>query len=273
MENICGIYQIQNTINGKVYVGSAVNIKKRWSTHICQLKSNYHDNKHLQAAWNKYGINMFIFSILEKVPLDLLAKKESQWMHNLQSFNRKKGYNIEIVTGEISRKKFIANETKEKIRLTKLGLKLSEETKQKISTTKKGRSHPTPTSFRKGHITWNKGIPRDEKTKQKLSEISKNWLKTHKNSFKGRRHSQESITKMSSTQKLLFKNGRTSWNKGKKGVMPIPWTKIHGHTEVTKQKIREARAKQIIVHSEETKRKISVGNKGKHFSKTRRGIL
>jgi len=53
-----GIYQIKNTLNGKFYVGSAVNIKQRWSTHISSLNKNNHHSGHLQNAWNKYGVDI-----------------------------------------------------------------------------------------------------------------------------------------------------------------------------------------------------------------------
>lgn len=45
------------------------------------------------------------------------------------------------------------------------------------------------------------------------------------------------------------------------------------HTEETKQKIREARAKQTIIHSEETKKKIGNKNRGKIFSEEHRKKL
>ena len=52
-----GIYKIENKVNGKVYIGQSVNIKKRWKQHKYELNSNNHVNKHLQASWNKYKQN------------------------------------------------------------------------------------------------------------------------------------------------------------------------------------------------------------------------
>lgn len=62
---ICGIYMIINTKNGKRYVGSSINIKKRLWEHRSTLRHNHHDNQHLQNAWNKYGEQAFEYSILE----------------------------------------------------------------------------------------------------------------------------------------------------------------------------------------------------------------
>jgi len=62
-----GIYQIRCLLTGKIYVGSAVDIRARWNHHRDMLKRKKHRNKYLQAAWNKYGENNFECSILELV--------------------------------------------------------------------------------------------------------------------------------------------------------------------------------------------------------------
>src|SRR5271166_1238189 len=60
-----GVYKIINKINGKVYYGSASNsFKERWIDHQYKLNKQTHGNKHLQAAWNKYGANNFEFIIV-----------------------------------------------------------------------------------------------------------------------------------------------------------------------------------------------------------------
>lgn len=46
----CGIYMIFNTINGKRYVGSSLDIYGRLHDHISNLNSQTAHNKHLQAA-------------------------------------------------------------------------------------------------------------------------------------------------------------------------------------------------------------------------------
>jgi group I intron endonuclease len=86
---VSGIYIILNKLNLKCYIGSSVNINSRLSKHKYQLKNNKHSNQKLQNAVNKYGLNNFNFSILEKVKeIDLLRDKERLWIDNLNSRNK-----------------------------------------------------------------------------------------------------------------------------------------------------------------------------------------
>ena len=60
----CGIYMIQNKVNGKIYIGQSVNIEDRWGEHKYELNKGYHHNKHLQRSWNKDGQENFEFTII-----------------------------------------------------------------------------------------------------------------------------------------------------------------------------------------------------------------
>ena len=45
---VCGVYKIENKINGLVYIGQSINIKKRWSRHkreICSVDINKFEEK------------------------------------------------------------------------------------------------------------------------------------------------------------------------------------------------------------------------------------
>lgn len=88
---ISGIYIIKNKINNKVYIGSSSNLKQRLRQHRSFLKLNQHCNKHLQSSYNKYGIDNFIFNILE-ITKDI-ENREMYYINQFQSNNRNFGYN------------------------------------------------------------------------------------------------------------------------------------------------------------------------------------
>lgn len=111
----CGIYCIQNTVNKKVYVGKALVIYSRIQSHIYTLRKKSKDeNRHLIAAWHKYGEDKFIYYVLEELPIDenLLREKEDYWIVKLDATNPEKGYNIrrDSSTGMI-----VSKETRELI--------------------------------------------------------------------------------------------------------------------------------------------------------------
>lgn len=89
-----GIYKITCLPTGKIYVGSSINIRSRWESHIGELKRNKHRNLYLQRAWNKYGKENFKFEIIEIVNPNLLMERELYWFKNSNCCNPKIGFNI-----------------------------------------------------------------------------------------------------------------------------------------------------------------------------------
>ena len=148
-----GIYQIRNLINGKVYVGSAVNLRKRMHKHLSSLRHNKHCNIKLQNAYNKYGEDNFVFEIIELVPnKEQLLDREQYFINTLNVVNE--GYNICPVAGntmgvfhteESIQKMIIAHsniseETRK--RLSEAGKRrrpISEETRKRMSEAHKGK--------------------------------------------------------------------------------------------------------------------------------------
>lgn len=59
-----GLYAITHIPSRKSYIGSSLDINKRFSTHRSMLKNNYHHSKHLQNSWNKYDKEQFEFKTL-----------------------------------------------------------------------------------------------------------------------------------------------------------------------------------------------------------------
>jgi GIY-YIG catalytic domain len=92
--NSSGVYQIRCKTNGKIYLGSAVNLRARWDLHRRSLIINQHFNPHLQSAWNLYGAENFEFSILQYVEGTQLLATEQIWIERTGCINRDTGFNI-----------------------------------------------------------------------------------------------------------------------------------------------------------------------------------
>lgn len=115
-----GIYLIQHIDSKKLYVGSALNLRKRWNRHLFLLNRGDHDNIHLQRSWNKYGPTAFQFSVIEYLEDEsTLIAREQHWIDQLDA--ARTGYNLAPIAG------------------SRRGTKQSEETKLKISKSGKGR--------------------------------------------------------------------------------------------------------------------------------------
>lgn len=92
-----GIYKIENIIDGKIYIGSSVNIINRKQKHFWLLKKGIHDNYHLQNSYNKFGKESFIFETLENCNNEDLINKENYYIHKYKSNNSEFGYNLATV--------------------------------------------------------------------------------------------------------------------------------------------------------------------------------
>lgn len=134
-----GIYKILNKINGKFYIGSAVNIDKRWIFHRWALRNNSHTNSHLQKAWNKYWEQSFEFVLLEKCDKKDLVEREQYWLDTSDCCNPNVGYNIlKIARSAIGAKRTL--EAKAKMSAWQTGTTLSEEHINKIRVSKRNFS-------------------------------------------------------------------------------------------------------------------------------------
>ena len=96
-----GVFQVRNTVNGKVLLGSSLNIEGPLNGHKFMLTIGRHRNAELQKDWNEYGPDKFIFEILEVVKVkddpgfnleDELTLLEQIWLEKLQPFGDR-GYN------------------------------------------------------------------------------------------------------------------------------------------------------------------------------------
>ena len=84
----CGIDAIRNKISGRIYIGSSVNIERRWAVHRHNLYSGTHHSRILQNSWKKHGEGAFVFQVLVVLPAELLIDYEQHFIEQLKpSFN------------------------------------------------------------------------------------------------------------------------------------------------------------------------------------------
>jgi len=96
-----GIFQVKNTANGKVLLGSTLNLDGPLNSHKFMLTIGKHRNAVLQKEWNEFGGDKFIFEILEVVKVkddpafsmeDELTLLEEIWLEKIKPFGGR-GYN------------------------------------------------------------------------------------------------------------------------------------------------------------------------------------
>lgn len=89
----CGIYSIMCFANGMEYLGSSIDVERRFKEHKNLLRARRHESKMLQDAWNKHGAGAFRFEVLEEVEnreeLRIIEKKYILRKNTVQSgFNQ-----------------------------------------------------------------------------------------------------------------------------------------------------------------------------------------
>ena len=87
-----GIYKITNKINGHAYIGLSTNIEERWKQHQSLYNQNRESNKALYKAFQKYGIENFIFEVLEECSILELSEKEKYYIEKFNTYFN--GYNM-----------------------------------------------------------------------------------------------------------------------------------------------------------------------------------
>lgn len=134
-----GIYIIKNTINNKVYIGSAKCLYSRIKDHLKRLKSNSHRNNYLQNHYNKYN-NSIYFDVICICRIDELLEKEQFYIDLFQSYKRKKGFNINPTASNRLGAKH-SEKTKKEYSTKRKGVKFSDEAKKNMSLAKQGSNH------------------------------------------------------------------------------------------------------------------------------------
>ena len=84
MQKICGIYKITNTITGDFYIGSSKNVKRRWAAHKWPSRWKQCKNNPLYKDMKEYGVDKFVFEVIEEVEESFLKEREQYFIETLK---------------------------------------------------------------------------------------------------------------------------------------------------------------------------------------------
>lgn len=166
-----GIYKIENNINHKIYIGSAVNFDKRIAMHLYELRKNIHANGKLQNSFNKYGEKNFSFTLIEKCKKESLLNREQYYIDTLNPF-----YNICDIAGSM------------------LGYKYTKEQSEYMSKIRKGK-YPEMCRNKNNTVEAREKISLKAKLRIKQNGINENFRIASIKANTGRKHTEENIKK------------------------------------------------------------------------------
>lgn len=175
MTSVSGIYVIIHKKSGKIYLGKARNIKRRWNDHKRELTNGEHHNRHLQSAWNKYGEKAFQFKILEYCPTEKLNEREKHYIAFYRplgmTYNQTDGGDGQLNPSDETRQRMSESA---KQRIARQPIVFSDEVRHKMSESAKRRkgSKKSP-AFAAKIAAARRGCKHSDETRRKLSEAAK----------------------------------------------------------------------------------------------------
>lgn len=98
MEKISAVYKVVNTVTGDFYIGSSVDVKRRWSEHKVLSTWKRCPNNLLYQDMQKYGLDKFEFLILSPVEPERLRQAEQELIETMKptyNNNHVIGINVE----------------------------------------------------------------------------------------------------------------------------------------------------------------------------------
>lgn len=271
-----GVYKLTNKLNGRSYYGSSRRFKERWRAHENSLISGKHQNKFLQADYNKCGTDVFIFEVLDVVDGDKLQRTTVEQRYLDEHYdNGKQCYNLR--KDAIQKQGTWSNtvETINKMRSARLGRKASEETKEKMSLAHLGKIKSEETRRKlseaktgKGHHLYGKHL--SDEHKRKLSEANLGRVKSEETRKKLSEAWKASGRRPPSTKGRIIPEEERK-RRSESGKKPRPYAIGKHRTDETRKKMSDSHKGKIP--SAESVEKLKASLKGHLVSEeTRRKI-
>ena len=181
------VYKITNIISNKIYIGQTINYKHRIYGHRCALKHSRHSNPKLQEDYDKYGLDIFNFEILERCSKDDLLERETFWINyygGIESddlYNRcdLSGHNLEYINKQADAQlgvHKISDAGKLRISQANKGKIITEEQKQKIR--QAAKRNPNYGMRNKKHSQQSKELMSKKKKGKYLGSANSNYKYT-----------------------------------------------------------------------------------------------
>ena len=86
---ISAVYKITNTATGDFYIGSSKDVKCRWASHKYPSRWKQYPNNPMYLDMKKYGLENFVFEVLEEVEENKLKEMEQHYIELLKpTYNR-----------------------------------------------------------------------------------------------------------------------------------------------------------------------------------------
>lgn len=257
-EKICGIYKITSP-SGKIYIGQAVNIYKRW---IPYNSVNCKSQRLLFRSLKKYGVDNHKFEIIEECPEEMLNDREVYYIKYFGAFDTPHGLNL-TPGGD--------------------GYKKSEDHKRRISEAHKRwwkKNHRVPSEEQKRKYSiyikeyWKnatkeerlkrgdagRGKKRTEEEKKIMSERAKKYWETHER----KPDSEETKRKKGVGSKKMWQEKRDEIIAAQRGKKRTEEQKVNYKKGALKR--WESIPKEDRKLSEEHKKKISKAGEGNKYA-------
>lgn len=170
-ERQSGVYILRNMVSGNFYIGSSKNLASRRGRHMYVLRNGIKENVRIFNDCNKYGVESFIFKVIEYCDeCDLIDKEQHYFELMMPRYNVWKSVysakgrtytneqleyfkdvahgpkNLENHSNSLKeawkrrKEKYSPEELHKKMSAARKGIKHSEETKMNYSLLRKGKS-------------------------------------------------------------------------------------------------------------------------------------
>lgn len=160
-----GVYKITSP-TGRIYIGQAWDIKIRWRGY---RKMSVSRQPYIAKSIIKYGVEAHTFEVIHELPADVTQDVLDRYEQLYMDLYKYAGFSLMNIRGAGSRGK-VSEETKEKLRLSRLGTTHTIETKITMSTSRKGRIKTEEHRMRIGASNLGKtGSPGEKNPKAKLT--------------------------------------------------------------------------------------------------------